>query len=104
MAVQHRVRPLHGGNGKIPGGPLKKFRMSRKRQAKVLRMNGEPVIDITLAKTTEEWLSRVQFILLQLDRSQLTAVHCNRRVCKDNTSKDPFSRCEICKTLRYRLS
>ena len=38
---RHRVRPLHGGNGKIPGGPLKKFRMSRKRQAKVLRMNGE---------------------------------------------------------------
>ena len=26
------------------------------------------------------------------------------RVCKDNTSKDPFSRCEICKNLGYRLS
>ena len=25
-------------------------------------------------------------------------------VCKDNTSKDPFSRCEICKNLGYRLS
>ena len=24
--------------------------------------------------------------------------------CKDNTSKDPFSRCEICKNLGYRLS
>ena len=24
--------------------------------------------------------------------------------CKDNTSTDPFSRCEICKNLEYRLS
>ena len=24
--------------------------------------------------------------------------------CKDKTSKDPFSRCEICKNLGYRLS
>ena len=24
--------------------------------------------------------------------------------CKDNTSKDPFSRCEMCKNLGYRLS
>ena len=24
--------------------------------------------------------------------------------CKDNTSKDPFSRCEICKNLVYSLS
>ena len=24
--------------------------------------------------------------------------------CKDNTSKDPFSRCEICNNLGYRLS
>ena len=27
-----------------------------------------------------------------------------RAYCKDNTSKDPFSRCEICKNLGYRLS
>ena len=33
-------------------------------------------------------------ILLQIDRLQLTAVCCNRRGCKDNTSKDPFSQCE----------
>ena len=33
-------------------------------------------------------------ILLQIDRLQLTAVYCNRRECKDNTSKDPFSQCE----------
>ena len=26
------------------------------------------------------------------------------KVCKDNTSKDPFSRCEICKNLGYKLS
>ena len=33
-------------------------------------------------------------ILLQIDRLQLTAVYCNRRVCKVNTSNDPFSRCK----------
>ena len=32
--------------------------------------------------------------LLQMDRLQLTAVYCNRRVCKHNTSNDPFSRCK----------
>ena len=26
------------------------------------------------------------------------------RACRENTSKDPFSRCEICKNLGYRLS
>ena len=39
-------------------------------------------------------------ILLQIDRSQLTAVYCNRRVCKDNTSKDPFSQCENLQNLQ----
>ena len=27
-----------------------------------------------------------------------------KQLCKDNTSKDPFSRCEICNKLGYRLS
>ena len=55
----------------------------RKRQAKAFYSSGQPVVYRTLAKTSDEWLSRIHFILLQL--------------CKDNTWKDPFSRCEICK-------
>ena len=66
---RHRVRPLHGGNGKIPGGLLN-IQKVKEEASKVLEMNGE---------TRRRWLSRVQFILLQLDRLQLTAVHCNRR-------------------------
>ena len=42
------------------------------------------------------WLSRIHSILLQIDRLQLTAVYWNRWGCKDNTSKDPCSRCETC--------
>ena len=34
------------------------------------------------------------FTLLQMDRLQLTAVNCNRRVCKYHTSNDVFSRCK----------
>ena len=67
----------------------------KKRQAKACDRSGQPVVYRTLAKTSYEWLSRIHSILLQIDRLQLTAVYCNRRGCKDNTSKDPFSRCEI---------
>ena len=35
------------------------------------------------------------FTLLQMDRLQVTAVYCNRRVwCKYHTSNDVFSRCK----------
>ena len=36
-----------------------------------------------------------------MDRLQLTAVYCNRRGCKHNTSNDPFSRCK-CAVNGYR--
>ena len=32
-----------------------------------------------LAKTSDEWLSRIRSVLLQIDRLQLTVVYCNRR-------------------------
>ena len=51
----------------------------RKRQAKACDRSVQPVVYRTLVKTSDEWLSRIHFILLQLDRLQLTAVHCNRR-------------------------
>ena len=40
---------------------------------------GNPVVFRTMAKTLDEWLSRIHSILLQIDRLQLTAVYCNRR-------------------------
>ena len=40
---------------------------------------GRPVIDSTLAQTSEDGFQIIQFILLQKDRLQLTAVFCNRR-------------------------
>ena len=61
----------------------------RKRQAKACDRSVKPVVYRTLAKTSDDWLSRIHFILLQLDRLQLTAVYCNRRVCKYTTSKKP---------------
>ena len=47
--------------------------------AKACDRTGQPVVYRTLAKTSDEWLSRIHSILLQIDRSQLTAVYCNRR-------------------------
>ena len=79
------------------------YRMLRKRQAKSCERPGQPVVYRTLAKTSDEWLSRIQSILLHIGRLQLTAVCCNHGRCKDNTSKDPFSRCAICKIYGYSL-
>ena len=41
-------------------------------------------------------------ILLRLDRSQLTAVCCNRRVCEDNTSQDRFRSVNLYKEFAYK--
>ena len=40
----------------------------------------QPVVYRTLAKTSDEWLSRIHSTFLQIDRLQLTAVFCNRRL------------------------
>ena len=59
---------------------LRIHRKSRKkRQAKACDRSGRTVVYSTLAKTSEERLSRNHSILLQIDRLQLTAVYCNRR-------------------------
>ena len=59
---------------------LRIHRMSRRRrQANVCDRTGQPVVYRTLANTSDEWLSRIQSILSQLDRLQLTAVYCNPR-------------------------
>ena len=85
---------------------LREFKESQERwgKAKACDWSGQPVIYTTLANTSEDWHSRIHPILSQIDRLQLTAVFCNRRRCKDNTSKDPFSRCETCKNLINSMS
>ena len=66
---------------RLPVVFLRIQRKSIKRwQAKFCDRTGQPVVYRTLAKTSDEWLSRIHSILLQIDRLQLTAVHCNRRV------------------------
>ena len=56
-------------------------RKSMKEDAcKGLRSNGATSCVRSLAKTSDERPSRICSILLQIDRLQLTAVYCNRRV------------------------
>ena len=81
METQHRVLPLPGGNGKNPGSLPKNLQKVKKRRGKqkACDLSEQPVVHRTLAKTSDEWLSRIHFILLQLDRLQLTAVYCTQR-------------------------
>ena len=58
---------------------LRIHRKSRKRQAKACDRSGQTVVYSTLAKTSDEWLSRIPSILIQIDRLKLTAVYCKRR-------------------------
>ena len=46
---------------------------------KGLRSNGATRCLQNFGETSDEWLSRIHSILLQIDRLQLTAVSCNRR-------------------------
>ena len=62
---------------------LRIHRKSRRKASKGCDRSGQPVVYRTLAKTSDKWLSRIHFILLQLDRLQLTAVYCNRREVRD---------------------
>ena len=74
----HRVRPLHGGNGKIPGGLLE-IQKVKEEANKVLGMNGETRFLHYFGENLRRWLSIIQFILLQIGRLQLTVVYCNPR-------------------------
>ena len=88
---RHAVHLLHGGIGKVHGGlfiiPKVKTEMHQ-----VLSERG----DLLLA-VYGKFLRKKTFmnsIYVVIDRLQLTAVYCNRRGCKHNTSNDPFSRCK----------
>ena len=64
-----------------PGGlPKNSKTVNKKRMhAKVYDRTGQIVVYRSLAKTSDEWLSRIHSTVLQIDRLQLTAVYCNRR-------------------------
>ena len=77
---RHRVRPLPGGNGKILGGLPKNSKKVKKDEAsKGLWLIGATRHLQNFGENLRRWLSRIQFILLHIDRLQLTAVYCNRR-------------------------
>ena len=73
----HKVHFLHGGIGKTPGGLLIDQKV-KKEVSQVLSERDDPFLAV-FGKNLRTCLSRVQFILLPLDRLQLTAVYCNRR-------------------------
>ena len=55
------------------------LRIQRKSTKEDYDRTVRPVVHRSLAKTSDEWLTRIHSILLQMDRLQLTAVYCNRR-------------------------
>ena len=74
--------------------------------AKVYDRTAQPVVYRTLGKTSDERLSRIYFIVLYFvaERS-FTADGGPLQPtggCKDNTSKDPFSQCELYKEFAYK--
>ena len=69
--------PTHGGIVKVPGGLLI-IQKVKKEVSQVLSEEGDPFLAV-FGKNLPNRLSRIQFILLQLDRLQLTAVYCNSR-------------------------
>ena len=74
--------------------------------AKIHDRTGQPVLfDLWVKPQTSGFHEFILLfsILLQTDRLQLTAVYCDRRVCKDNTSKDPFSQCEELQGIHIQL-
>ena len=71
--------------------------------AKIYDRTGQPVVfDLWVKPQTNGFHEFVLLfsILLHIDRLQLTSVYCNRRECKNNTSKDPFSQCENLQNLQ----
>ena len=55
------------------------LRIRRKSTQEDYDRTVRPVVYRSLGKNSDEWISRVYSILLQIDRLQLTAVYCNRR-------------------------
>ena len=89
----HKAILRLGGVGKAHGGLLILMKVTMEMN-QVLIEQGD-----LLNKYLEQFFRACFFLnsitLLQMDRLQLTAVYCNRRIlCKYNTSKDVFSWCK----------
>ena len=68
--------------GSTNNGTIIKFSfhlVASRMQAKVCDRTEQPVVHRALAKTSDEWFSRIHSNMLQANRSQLTVVCCNRR-------------------------
>ena len=81
--MRHEVHLLHGGIGKVHGGLLFIPKVKNEMH-QVLSERGDPLLAV-FGKLLRNRLSRIQFILLQIDRFQLTAVYCYRRGCAKTT-------------------
>ena len=79
MAVGTEFIFLHGGIGKIPGGLLKIQKVKEEASKSLEKWTEATGLLAVFGKLLRKRLSRIQFILLQMDRLQLTAVYCNRR-------------------------
>ena len=80
--TNHRVLPPVGGNGSIPGGAHNNSKESPHMSDVQKRHDGtvKPVDSRLWIKPHTCDFHDFSLILLQLDRLQLTAVYCNRRV------------------------
>ena len=89
--MRHAVHLLHGGIGKVHGGFLILPKVKTELH-QVLSEWGDLLLAVFVQILRQKTF--MNSILLQNDRLQLTAVYCNQRRCKHNTSNDPFSRCK----------
>ena len=101
---RHAVHLLHDGIGKVTGGLLK-IQKVRKDVSQVLSEQGDPFLAV-FGKNLRTWLSRIQFVLLHLDRLQLTADYCNRRGVWRQHLKCPvfaMQKCAIINWLQMKI-
>ena len=84
---RHRVLLLHGGIGKVHGGLFILLKVAMEMH-QVLQAR----CDLLKCSNWKDFWTRLVWIqrtLLQMDRLQLTAVHCNRRVVLRQHLKRP---------------
>ena len=76
----------------------------------LVRSTGRETLDVLGASTARKCLRLLAWSQGWSQASTICEHHTSHVVfsqwitCKDNTSKDPFSRCEICNNLGYRMS
>ena len=86
--------------GKVHGGLLILLKVTMEMH-QVLTERGD-LLNAVFGKILLDKTFLNSIALLQMDRLQLTAVCCNRRGCKHNTSNDPFSPLQKCAVSGYR--